>query len=245
MKNIKLILEYDGTNYTGWQKQPKGSTVQGIIEEAIYSLTKENVNVIGCSRTDSKVHAKRYVCNFKTNSSIPEAKFREALNHYLPEDISVIESCQVEDEFHARYDSKGKMYCYTIVNTETRMPLCRNFAYHYKGELHIDKMKKAADFFIGTHDFEAFRNIGSSVKTTTRTISKLSVNKEDDFIKIYIAADGFLYNMVRIIVGTLVDVGCGKIRVEDIPKIILSKDRKNAGKTCPPQGLCLIEVYYD
>ncbi|MEG1257378.1 tRNA pseudouridine(38-40) synthase TruA [Clostridium sp.] len=245
MKNIKLILEYDGTNYLGWQKQTKGSTVQGTIEEAIYKLTNEEANIIGCSRTDSKVHAKRYVCNFKTNSSIPPEKFREALNHNLPEDIAVMESCEVNSEFHARYDSNGKIYCYTVVNTEARMPLCRNFAYHYKGELDIDKIREAAEFFIGTHDFEAFRNIGSSVKTTTRTIRVIKVVEDKEYIKIYIGADGFLYNMVRIMVGTLLEVGSGKLKPNDIPKIIEGKNRKNAGKTCPPQGLCLIEVYYE
>ncbi len=244
MKNIKLILEYDGTNYMGWQKQPKGETIQGTVENAISKITGEKVEVIGCSRTDSKVHAKGYVCNFKTSSNIPVEKFREALNHVLPEDISVIKSSQVHDDFHARYDSKGKMYCYTILNAEVRMPICRNFSYHYKKSLDIGKMKDAAKFFIGTHDFEAFRNIGSSVKTTTRTISKVDIVKNEHYIKVYIAADGFLYNMARIMIGTLIDAGNGKIKAEDIPKIILSRDRKKAGKTCSPQGLCLIEVYY-
>jgi tRNA pseudouridine38-40 synthase len=244
MKNIKLLLEYDGTNYVGWQKQPKGETVQKKVEDAIYRLTDKRVEVIGCSRTDSKVHAKGYVCNFKTDSNIPVEKFREALNHILPEDISVINSSQVDDDFHSRYNSKGKMYCYTILNTAVRMPICRNFSYHYKKNLNIEKMNDGAKFFIGTHDFEAFRNVGSSVKTTTRTISKVDIVKDENYIKVYIAADGFLYNMVRIIIGTLIDVGNDKIKSEDIPKIILSKERKKAGKTCPPQGLCLIEVYY-
>ncbi len=244
MKNIKLLLEYDGTNYVGWQKQPKGETVQRKVEDAVYRLTDKRVEVIGCSRTDSKVHAKGYVCNFKTDSNIPVEKFREALNHILPEDISVINSSQVDDDFHSRYNSKGKMYCYTILNTAVRMPICRNFSYHYKKNLNIEKMNDGAKFFIGTHDFEAFRNVGSSVKTTTRTISKVDIVKDENYIKVYIAADGFLYNMVRIIIGTLIDVGNDKIKSEDIPKIILSKERKKAGKTCPPQGLCLIEVYY-
>lgn len=245
MRNIKLTLEYDGTNYLGWQRQPKGSTVQGAVEEALRKLTKEEASIIGCSRTDSKVHAKRYICNFKTNSRIPAESFREALNFHLPEDIAVIDSVQVDEEFHARYNCIGKMYSYTIVNTKSRMPMCRNFAYHVKHELNIDRMKEAAKFFIGTHDFEAFRNLGSSVKTTVRTITKLEVVKDNEYIKIYIAADGFLYNMVRIIVGTLIDVGMGKKEPSDIKMILESKERKNAGKTCPPQGLCLFEVYYE
>ena len=245
MRNIKLTLEYDGTNYLGWQKQPKGITVQGSVEEALRKLTKEEVSIVGCSRTDSKVHAKGYICNFKTNSGIPAEKFREALNFYLPEDIAVIDSVEVNENFHARYDCIGKMYSYTIVNTRSRMPLCRNFAYHVKHEINIDRMKEAAKFFIGTHDFEAFRNLGSSVKTTVRTITKLDIIQENEYIKIYIAADGFLYNMVRIIVGTLIDVGMGKKEPCHIKNILESKDRKNAGKTCPPQGLCLFEVYYE
>lgn len=245
MRNIKLIVEYDGTNYLGWQKQSKGVTVQGAIEKAISNLTKEESSIIGCSRTDSKVHAKRYVCNFKTSSRIPTDSFREALNFHLPEDISVIDSEEVEESFHSRYDCKGKMYSYTIVNTRSRMPMCRNFAYHVKYELNIDRMKEATVFFIGTHDFAAFRNLGSSVKTTVRTISKLDIVQENEYIKIYIAADGFLYNMVRIIVGTLIDVGMGRKEPEDIKKILDSKNRNNAGKTCPPQGLCLVEVYYE
>lgn len=245
MRNIKLILEYDGTNYFGWQKQPKGITVQGVVEKAISNLTKEEASITGCSRTDSKVHAKGYVCNFKTNSTIPGVRFREALNFYLPDDIAVIESVEVEEAFHARYNSVGKMYSYTIINSNSRMPICRNFAYHVKSELNIDRMKEAVKFFIGTHDFEAFRNLGSSVKTTVRTITKLDIVKENEFIKIYIAADGFLYNMVRIIVGTLIEVGMGKKEPEDIKKILDSSNRKNAGKTCPPQGLCLVEVYYE
>lgn len=244
MRNIKLTLEYDGTNYLGWQKQPKGITVQGVIEEALRKLTKEEISVIGCSRTDSKVHAKGYICNFKTSSRIPAESFREALNFHLPEDIAVIDSIEVDEEFHARYDCTGKMYSYTIINTSSRRPISRNFAYHVKHELNIDKMKEAAEFFIGTHDFEAFRNLGSSVKTTVRNITGLDIVQEDEYVKIYIAADGFLYNMVRIIVGTLIDVGMGKKEPTDIKSILESRERKNAGKTCPAQGLCLFEVYY-
>lgn len=244
MRNIKLTLEYDGTNYFGWQKQPKEVTVQGAVEEALTKLTKEEISITGCSRTDSKVHAKGYICNFKTNSRIPAESFREALNFHLPEDIAVIASEEVDEAFHSRYDCIGKMYSYTIVNTRSRMPMCRNFAYHVKYELNIDRMKEAAEFFIGTHDFEAFRNLGSSVKTTVRTITELNVVQEKEYIKIYIAADGFLYNMVRIIVGTLIDVGMGKKEPADIISILESKERKKAGKTCPPQGLCLFEVYY-
>ncbi len=244
MKNIKLILEYDGTNYFGWQKQPHGNTIQQAVEKAIFKFTKEEIEVIGCSRTDSKVHAMEYVCNFKTNSTIPDEKFMGALNHYLPEDIVVVKCSVVEDDFHARYNSKGKMYCYTIFNKEVPSAIYRNFTYHYKGSLNINNMIKASKVLIGTHDFSAFRNLGSSVKTNVRTIHDIRIESEKDFIKIYISADGFLYNMARIIVGTLLDVGKGKKKCEDMNNILESKNRKNAGKSVPPQGLSLIKVYY-
>lgn len=244
MKNIKLVLEYDGTNYMGWQKQPNAETVQGAVERAVEKLTKEHVSVTGCSRTDSRVHALSYVCNFKTNSTVPPNKYREALNFYLPEDIAVTSCCEVDNDFHSRYDSKGKMYSYTILNTESRRPLSRNTSYQFKGNLNVDDMIEAAQMLVGTHDFAAFRNLGSSAKTTVRTVTELRIDKENDYIKIYIAADGFLYNMARIIVGTLIDVGSGKIKPEEIINIINSKDRTKAGKTSPAQGLCLVEVYY-
>lgn len=244
MKNIKLVIEYDGTNYLGWQKQKNGITVQSAVEEAIHKLTKETVEVIGCSRTDSGVHAEGYVCNFKTNSKVPTEKFKEALNFHLPEDIAVLQCEEVGVNFHARYDSKGKMYCYTILNTNSRRPLARNYSYHYKGALDYKAMMEAAKYFEGTHDFAAFRNVGSSVKTSERTISLIKVERDDEFIKVYVAADGFLYNMARIIVGTLIEVGNGKKNPKDINSIIESKDRTKAGKTSPPQGLSLLEVYY-
>lgn len=244
MKNIKLVLEYDGTNYMGWQKQPRDITVQETVEKALSDLLKEKVNVIGCSRTDSRVHALSYVCNFKTESRIPAEKYKGALNFHLPEDIAVLSSEEVSEEFHSRYDSKGKKYCYTILNTDGRRPLSRNTAYQIKGSLNVDAMRAGAQYLVGYHDFAAFRNLGSSVKSSDRTISEIKIEHEDEFIRIYITADGFLYNMARIIVGTLIDVGIGKIKPEQIKDIIEGKDRGKAGKTAPPQGLCLVEVYY-
>jgi len=244
MRNIKLVLEYDGTNYAGWQRQKEFLTTQGIVEEAIHKLTCEQLSIIGCSRTDSKVHARAYVCNFVTSSRIPAAKFREALNDKLPEDIVVIESSEVDENFHSRYHSKGKMYCYTIYNSPVRSAIDRNYVYHHKGNLNIEFMEEAGSYFLGTHDFSAFRKLGSSVKSTTRTIHDLRIEKIGDYIRIYISADGFLYNMARIIVGTLVEVGSGKIHPSSINEIIKSKDRTKAGKSLPPQGLTLVEVYY-
>ncbi|HAG45037.1 MAG TPA: tRNA pseudouridine(38-40) synthase TruA [Clostridium sp.] len=244
MKNIKLIVEYDGTNYSGWQKQNNNITVQGTLEEILSELTKEKIEIIGCSRTDSKVHARKYVCNFQTNSTIPSDKFKEALNVKLPCDIAILESSEVPLSFHARYDCIGKKYSYTILERSVKATIDRNFTYQCKYDLDIEKMQEATKHFIGTHDFSAFKNSGSSVKTSIRNITELKVEKLGNYIKIYASADGFLYNMVRIIVGTLVDVGTNKIKPETIIDIINSKDRSEAGKTAPPQGLCLEEVYY-
>ncbi len=247
MKNIKLIIEFDGTNYCGWQRQVKEPTVQEAIEKAISLLTREapeEINLTGCSRTDSGVHSRAFVANFKTSSTIPPEKFKEALNSKLPEDIAIISSQEVHQDFHARYAAVGKTYCYTILNSSVRSPLYRNYTYQVKDALDSDKMEEAATYFIGKHDFTAFKSTGSSVKTSVRTITDLEVHKEGDLIKIYASADGFLYNMVRIIVGTLLDVGRGKIQPEIIKEIIEAKDRTRAGICVPAQGLFLEKVYY-
>lgn len=247
MKNIKLIIEFDGTNYCGWQRQVKEPTVQEAIEKAIASLTGEAaqaINLTGCSRTDSGVHSRAFVANFKTASKIPPEKFKEALNSKLPEDIAIIYSQEVALDFHARYAASGKTYCYTILNRSVRSPLYRNYTYQVKDSLDIEKMKEASRYFIGKHDFTAFKSTGSSVKTSVRTITALEVHKEGELIKIYASADGFLYNMVRIIVGTLLDVGRGKIAPDSIKAIIESKERTRAGICVPAQGLSLEKVFY-
>ncbi|GIM29926.1 tRNA pseudouridine synthase A [Clostridium polyendosporum] len=244
MKNIKITVEYDGTNYFGWQKQKNGVTIQQKIEEAIKKTTGEIVDVIGSSRTDSGVHAKGFIANFKTNSTIPSDRFREALNSKLPGDIVILKSEEVPDNFHARYSSKGKTYCYTILNKYEPAAIGRNYVYHVKGRLDTEDMKKACRYFIGTHDFKAFKSTGSSVKTSVRTITNLHIEIEGNLIKIYISADGFLYNMVRIIVGTLLLVGISKLKPEDIKKIISEGQREKAGKCVPPTGLCLEKVFY-
>lgn len=244
MKNIKLVLEYDGTCYAGWQRQKNDVTIQQRIEESIFKITGEQVQTTGCSRTDSGVHAKEFVCNFYTSSTIPDSKIRDALNSKLPEDIRVLSSQIVDDKFHSRYDSKGKTYSYTILNREINSAINRNYSYHVKSTLSVENIKKGANFLVGTHDFASFRNIGSSVKTTVRTIKEINVIKEAEYIRVFATADGFLYNMMRIIVGTLIDVGTGKKLAEEIPEILLSCDRTKAGKSVPPQGLCLEKVYY-
>jgi len=244
MRNIKLTLEYDGTNYLGWQKQKMGKTLQGTLEESIKLLTKEEIEVIGSSRTDAGVHAKGFVANFKTNSKIPAEKYREAINHKLPDDIIILKSEEVEEDFHARYNAKGKTYSYSILNRDTPSAIYRNYLYHVKRKLDVGYMKEACQYFIGTHDFSAFKTSGSSVKTTVRTITELYVEENGDIIKIYVTGDGFLYNMVRIIVGTLIMVGSNKIKPLEIKNIIDSKERDKAGICVPASGLVLEKVYY-
>ena len=244
MRNIKLTIEYDGTSYGGWQKQKNNRTIQQCIEEAIRLLTGEEVELIGSSRTDAGVHAKGMVANFITNSQIPADKFREAINTKLPDDIGIIKSEEVDKNFHSRYDSKGKTYCYTLVNRYEKVCIGRNYVYQVRDELNYNLMKEAAKYFLGKHDFKAFKTNGSSVKTSVRTISGLELELKDDVIKIFVSADGFLYNMVRIIVGTLIEVGKGKIKPEDIESIIRNGDRSKAGPCVPPNGLVLEKVFY-
>ncbi|MDO5039463.1 tRNA pseudouridine(38-40) synthase TruA [Clostridium sp.] len=245
MKNIKLTIEYDGTNYFGWQKQKNNSkTIQEVLEKAIQKIVKKEVSLIGSSRTDSGVHAKGMVANFLTDSRVPADKFREAINTKLPDDIAIIKSEEVDKEFHARYDSKGKTYCYTIINRFEKVSLYRNYSYHVREVLNIEEMKKACNYFIGTHDFSAFKSSGSSVKTSVRTIKDLHIENDNNIIKIYVTADGFLYNMVRIIVGTLIEVGRGKIASNDIKSIINEGKRERSGFCVPANGLLLEKVYY-
>lgn len=244
IKNIKLAIEYDGTSFCGWQRQPNARTIQGTVEECIAKITQEEVGVIGCSRTDSGVHARKFICNFTTISKIPNEKFSYAINRMLPPEIIVLESKEVPLDFHARFSCKGKRYIYSILNRTWASPIRRDFTYHVKDRLDIDKMNEAAKYLIGKHDFESFRNLGSSVQSTVRTITQLDVIKDDEAIEVRVAGDGFLYNMVRIISGTLLEVGLNKRQPEDMKIILESRDRKKAGRSLPAKGLCLDEVFY-
>lgn len=244
MRNIKLTIEYDGTNYFGWQKQKNKITVQQIIEEALFKVTKENIDLIGSGRTDAGVHALNQTANFKTSGKIKTEKVPFALNSILPRDIVIKNAQEVSDDFHARFSAKGKKYKYLILNNKYPSALQRNYVYFYPYNLDFNAMQQSCQYIIGEHDFSAFKAVGSSAKTSTRTIYSANFLQADDIIEFYIYGDGFLYNMVRIIVGTLLDVGQGKIESCDIEKIILSKDRTKAGKTVPAHGLYLVEVYY-
>jgi len=243
-RNIKMTIEYDGTNYHGWQEQKNAVSVSGVITESIKELTGENVNLIGASRTDTGVHAYGQVANFLTYSEIPPERFFAALNPILPSDIVIKESKEASEKFHAQYNSKGKKYRYIIYNARTPSAILRDRAAFVFYGLKITRMQDAAEYFLGKHDFSAFCASGATVKSFERTIKSLTVERRGEVFEIEVTGDGFLYNMVRIIAGTLIDVGRGAIPVEKIPEILHSKDRRKAGRTAPPQGLYLVEVYY-
>lgn len=247
MRNIRLTIEYDGKDFNGWQKQPNKLNIQGEIERAIAELTgDEKIDLIASGRTDAGVHALGQVANFKTeNMSIPIEKFALAVNTKLKKSIRVIKAEEVDERFHSRYTCKRKTYRFVINNNECESSIYRNLEYHMPVKLDIDKMQRAIKYFEGEHDFKGFKASGTSSKSSVRTIYKAEVKPaENGRIHIELTGNGFLYNMVRIIAGTLVDVGMGKIPVEDIPDIIESGDRMRAGKTLPPNGLFLLRVEY-
>lgn len=244
MKNIKLTIEYDGTAYHGWQSQINATAVQDIVTAAIRSLTGENCNLAGSSRTDTGVHALGQVCNFFTESSIPADKYAFALNTLLPEDVVIRKSEEVSPDFHSRFSTTGKKYRYLFYNSTFPSALLRHRAYHVFYPLDVDAMRQAAEHFVGTHDFAAFSATGGSVRSTVRTIMQATVERDGELIEFCVTGDGFLYNMVRIIAGTLVEVGIGKIKPDAIPDIIAGRNRRKAGRTAPAQGLYLVEVYY-
>lgn len=241
MRNLFLTLEYDGTNYHGWQIQPFDITVQGVLENAIKEVFKEDITVIGCSRTDAGVHAKKYVCSFLTNCKIPCEKVPIALNTKLPYDVRATFCKQVHDDFHARFDTVSKTYNYIINNGEYDV-FKRNYSWYVDKKLDVEKMHKASQFLVGKHDFKSFMT--GDKDNTVREIFSLDVKEKDGVINIFITADGYLYNMVRIITGTLKIIGEGKINPEDIKDIIDAKDRTKAGPTAPGQGLYLYDVKY-
>lgn len=242
---FKLTMAYDGTNYHGWQRQKNGITVQEVLEDVLTEIAGESVVVTGCSRTDAGVHARVYVCSFTMQTTIPADKIPFVLNTKLPPDIRAYKCEVMHEGFNARFETVTKAYEYKIVNAPFQNPLMRNFAWHYPIKLDIDKMRNAAKIIQGKHDFASFCAAGSIVKSTVRNLTELTVTKDGDIITVRAAADGFLYNMVRIIVGTLVYVGCGKLSEDDIAELIEKKDRRLSGITAPPQGLALVEVNYE
>ena len=244
MRNIKLVIEYDGKDFNGWQKQPTKLNIQGEIEKAIERITGEEVDLMASGRTDAGVHSFGQVANFKTNSNIPIEKFAIALNSNLKKSIRIKLAEEVNERFHSRLNCKRKTYRYVIDNSKYGSAIYRNLETHIPTPLNVEKMKEAVKYFEGEHDFKAFKASGTSSKSSVRTIYEAKVKKEGEKIYISLTGNGFLYNMVRIIAGTLVEVGLGKIKPEEIPNIIDSKNRENAGKTLPPQGLYLVNVEY-
>ena len=242
--NIRLVIEYDGKDFNGWQKQNDKLNIQGEIERAIEIITGEQVELIASGRTDAGVHALNQIANFKIEKDINIEKLPYALNSQLKRSVRVKTAEIVDDDFHSRYHAKRKTYRYVINNSPQGSSIYRNLEYNFP--LHLDEtlMQEAIKYFVGEHDFKAFKATGGSTKSSVRTIYDASVKREGERIYIELTGNGFLYNMVRIIAGTLLDVGLGKIKPEEVKEIIDSKDRSRAGKTLPPNGLFLVNVDY-
>ena len=244
MKRVKLIVSYDGTDYCGWQVQPNGITVEEVLNKALQKLTGEEICVIGASRTDSGVHALGNVAVFDTETTIPAERIAAALNQRLPEDIVIRSSEEVPLDFHPRYCDCSKTYEYRILNAKIPVPTMRHTHYFVSYDLNVENMRQAASYLVGEHDFMSFCNVRTDVENTVRTIYSLDIVKQGEELVVRITGNGFLYNMVRIIVGTLVRVGRGFYKPEKVKEILEAKDRKAAGVTAPPQGLYLVGIEY-
>ncbi len=244
MAQFLLTLAYDGTNFAGFQVQKNARTVQSTVQDAIEKLYGDRLPVVGCSRTDAGVHARDYKLTYHAESRLSPERIPAAMNAHLPNDIAVLGAKVVPDDFHVRHDVYEKEYEYVICNTPYRDPFTVNTALHYRRPIDEALLQCAAQAFLGTHDFRAFMASGSDIAETTRTVRSVSVIREGSYVKLRIAADGFLYNMVRIFVGTMLAVNEGKLTPDDIPAVIDSRDRKNAGITVPAQGLYLNRVVF-
>ena len=253
MKRVKLTVAYDGTNYCGWQVQPNGITVQEVLNQCLSEFTGENIETIGASRTDAGVHALGNVAVFDTEMRMPGDKFSFALNQRLPEDIRIQKSEEVDADFHPRYVKSQKTYEYRILNCRFPIPTERFYSHFTYIPLDVDnvsfpmdveKMREGAKYLIGEHDFKSFCGTGAQVKTTVRTVKEIQIEKSGDRITIRITGEGFLYNMVRIIAGTLMDIGGGLYPPEKMKEILEAKDRKKAGPTAPARGLTLMKIQY-
>ncbi len=251
MKRIKLTVAYDGTNYSGWQIQPNAPTIENVLDEAIYKTTGEKVHVTGASRTDAGVHAFGNVAVFDTESTIPGDKWVFAINRNLPDDVSVIESREVKPDFHPRHCNTVKTYEYTMLCGVHPLPQLRNTSWHVGNDLDVEAMRVAAQELIGEHDFKSFCCVRTQVESTVRTVYSIEFvekpygwNGSHKLITMRIRGNGFLYNMVRIIAGTLAQVGKGKLAKADVQAMLEAKDRCEAGQTAPPQGLALMNIDY-
>ncbi|MEE1249290.1 MAG: tRNA pseudouridine(38-40) synthase TruA [Lachnospiraceae bacterium] len=241
-KRIKLVVAYDGTAYHGWQVQPNAVTIEGVLNEKLTELLGEKITVTGASRTDAGVHSLGNVAVFDTTTRIPADKISYALNQRLPEDIVVQESVEVAADFHPRFCDSRKTYEYRILNRKFPIPTMRKDTYFYYRPLDVAAMQKAAEYLVGEHDFKSFCTVGAQVETTVRTIYALTVTKEEDLIKIRVTGNGFLYNMVRILAGTLISVGIHEREPEDMERILAACDRTAAGPTAPACGLTMVGI---
>jgi len=256
MRNIKLTIEYDGTNYCGWQIQPGCNTIQGILESTLSKITKSKVDVIGAGRTDAGVHALGQVANFKTESNMTPNEFKLALNSLLPRDIVINQVEEVDESFHSRFDAISRTYHYTILNSKTPSAFLRNYVYLFPKPIDINIMNDACKYLIGTYDFSSYASLGDPIRNSIRTVtfakwdllnSNLSVlgyESGHQLIRFCIKANAFLRGMVRAIVGTLLNVGIGKINPEKVKEILELRDRTKAGPSLPAKGLCLVSVDY-
>lgn len=244
MDNIKLIIEYDGASYHGWQIQSGLLTIEGELEKALKTILQEKVKLISASRTDAGVHAREQVANFKTKSSISTIRLMAGLNSVLPPTIAIKSCVRVKSSFDARHSAKQKLYRYTILNSSSPSPLLRNYVYFYPYHLDLERMKEGAKMLTGRHNFSSFCASAETREKQICHLLNLQIKKRGHLIYIDIEADYFLYHMARIISGTLLDVGRGKISPTELQKILLAHDRRRAGPTLPPHGLCLMKVKY-
>ncbi|WP_129691536.1 tRNA pseudouridine(38-40) synthase TruA [Gottfriedia acidiceleris] len=245
MNNYKLVIQYDGGRYKGWQRLGNGeNTIQGKIENVISEMVGREIEIIGSSRTDAGVHAFEQIANFKMKENMPEIEIKSYLNRYLPRDISIKEVSIESDRFHSRYNTSAKTYIYKIWNEEYTNPFMRKYSMHVEEKLDLKKMKAAAKYFLGEHDFTAFSNAKSKKKSMVREIYSIDFEMIDGFIQIRISGNGFLYNMVRKIVGTLIEVGTGRLQAENISKIIELKDRAQVSNLADPGGLYLEKIEF-
>jgi len=245
MKNIALRIMFDGSKYHGWQIQKSETTVAGTLELALSRLCEHPVKIHGCGRTDAGVHAERYCANFKTSSNIPIGRLPLAVNSLLPPDISIQAAIQASDDFDANLSCVKKEYTYRIYNTKIRNPFYSDRAYFYPQTINLEAIRKACVHFVGTHDFAAVRSVGTETKTTIRTVFWYEIKELGDILELRACADGFLYNMARAMVGTLLYVSEGKISPDELPHLLEQKDRRLTGPTVPPEGLYLTRIWYD
>lgn len=244
-RNFKMVLQYEGTRYQGWQRQGStDNTIQGKIEKLLSKMCGETVEIQGSGRTDAGVHALGQVMNAHLNTELSAEEIMEYMNRYLPEDIGVVEICEVSDRFHSRLNAKGKTYRYQVINSRIPYVFERKYAYVFPEKLDVEKMKKAAEILCGTHDFAAFTSAKKSKKSTVRTIESIAIEKNGDIITFTFTGDGFLFHMVRILMGTLLLVGTCATIPEDVEKILSSQNRSEAGPLVPAHGLTLVEVRY-